>query len=117
MPRDDDGNARTAGGFARSSAGNAVGRSREDRNSCAQVRGRIVEKFHYERIAFERVLHDPALDSPPSPVDQTHLTQAGRMRGAEVLMNDGRDVARREGMQIERVLDRDRHRVFVVHGC
>jgi hypothetical protein len=40
-------------------------------------------------------------------VNQTHLAQAGFVRGGDVLGDDGRHVARRERMEVERVFDRD----------
>jgi hypothetical protein len=38
-------------------------------------------------------------------VNQPHLAQAGCVCGAHVLGNHRRDVARREGMQVERVFE------------
>jgi hypothetical protein len=57
-------------------------------------------------------LHDRALDADPASVDQTHLAKAALVRGREVLLHDGRHVARRERMQIDRVLDRDPDRLL-----
>src|SRR5881227_1970085 len=51
--------------------------------------------------------HDPALDADAATVDQPHLREAARVRGLEVLGDDGRDVARRERVQVQRVLDRE----------
>jgi hypothetical protein len=41
-------------------------------------------------------------------VDQPDLGEASRVRGAEVIVDHGRDVARGEGVEIERILDGDR---------
>src|SRR5205814_7664894 len=60
-----------------------------------------------ERVVREQRLDDPALDADPSPVDQPHLGETARVGGLEVLGDDGRNVARGERVQVERVLDRD----------
>src|SRR5207245_10788448 len=59
-----------------------------------------------ERVVREQRLDDPALDADPSPVDQPHLGETARVGGLEVLGDDGRNVARGERVQVERVLDR-----------
>jgi hypothetical protein len=40
-------------------------------------------------------------------VNEPHLSEAGLVRGGDVLGDDRRDVARHEGMQVERVFDGD----------
>ena len=58
-------------------------------------------------MALERLLNDAALDAFPASVDQTHFTQACLMGGVHVLLDHRFDVARGEGVQIERGLNRD----------
>ncbi len=58
-------------------------------------------------MAGEQRPHDPALDAGAATVDQPHLGEAAGVSGLEVLGNDGRNVARGERVQVERVLDRD----------
>jgi hypothetical protein len=55
----------------------------------------------------EERLDDRALDADPAPVDQAHLGEAVRAGGVQVLVDDGRDVAGRERVEVERILDRD----------
>ena len=45
-------------------------RALKDRNSCPQVRIRIVKKFHYERMLFESSLDDASLDAAAATVDR-----------------------------------------------
>jgi hypothetical protein len=58
-------------------------------------------------MAREQRLHDPALDADPATVDQPHLEESPLVGGFEIVRDDRRDVARREGVKIERILDRD----------
>ena len=56
-------------------------------------------------MAFERVLDDPALDALAAPVNQPDLSQARLVRGSNVLLDNRRDVSRRERMEIELRVD------------
>ena len=58
-------------------------------------------------MAGEQRLDDRALDARTAAVDQPHLGEAAGMSGLEVLRDDGRNVAGRERVKVERVLDRD----------
>jgi hypothetical protein len=58
-------------------------------------------------MALERRLHDAALNAATAPVNDPHFEQTGLAGGVHVLFDDRRDVARREGVQVELVLDRD----------
>ena len=66
----------------------------------------------------ERRLHDPALHTSSAPVDDAHLAEPRTRGGGHVLVDDRRDVARRERVQIELGLDWDvddaRHAVRIV---
>ena len=109
---------------ARPPAGRSVGRvvvggraapERGDRR--AEVRLRRVAEGDDERMPVERRVHDGALYPDPPPVDQADLAQAGLGRGPDVLRDDGTDVARREGVEVELRLDRYRvRRVMIVHA-
>ena len=79
----------------------------QDGNSCTQVSGRIVEKFNDEVVALEHLLNDGALDAAPAAVNQSHLSQAGSMSLADVLIDDRWNVVGSERMEIERRLDRN----------
>src|SRR3954471_23272463 len=65
---------------------------------------RVVERTH-QRVAFERGLDDAALHAGAAAVNQANLAQPGTMRGADVLVDDRTDVARVEGVEVERVFD------------
>jgi hypothetical protein len=68
--------------------------------------GRIPELLD-QRMPLERLLDDGALDAATAPVDQAHLAEPSGVSGCDVLLDDRADVARRERMQIEHVLDRN----------
>ena len=63
----------------------------------------------------EQAMDDRPLDSLPPPVDQAHLREASPGRLAEILLDDGRDVPGREGVQVEGVLDGQDDRIRIVH--
>lgn len=67
---------------------------------------RVPELFD-EGVPFERLLDDPSLDALAAAVNQADFAQSGGMRCGDVFLDDGLDVAGCEGMQIERVFDRD----------
>ncbi len=56
-------------------------------------------------MAIERRLHDAALHAASAAVDEPHFVEAGGGRGRHVLVDDRRDVARRERVKIEFSLD------------
>src|SRR5438034_8873266 len=76
------------------------------RDGRTEMRGGIVPELGHARMAFERGLHDAALHATASSVNQTDVLEACRGCGIDVLSNHGRNVARREGMEIELALDR-----------
>ena len=88
-------------GLARASPGWSVCPKPGDRG--AQVRFRCVPEFLDERMAFERLLHDAALDAFSAAVNQSDFTESGGMCGIDVVLDNRPDVARRKRMQIERV--------------
>jgi len=56
-------------------------------------------------MVFERLLDDPALHALAASVNQPHLAEAGFVCGSDVLDDHRRDIARREGMEVERIFD------------
>ena len=77
----------------------------------AEMRGGVVPELRDQRMPLEDGLHDRALRAAAASVNQAKLPQAGLVRGAYVLVDDGRDVARREGMEIELRFDGDAVRI------
>ena len=77
----------------------------QDRNSCTQVRGWIVEEFDHEGMLFQNLLDNAALNTATAAMDHAHLVKACRMSLENVFLDDRRDVARGEGVKIERPFD------------
>ena len=77
----------------------------EDGNSCAQVRRGVVEKLQHQRMPLEGLLDDPALDAGAPSMDEPHVAEARRVCFIQILFDDGGDVARGEGVQIEDTFD------------
>ena len=69
------------------------------------MRARIVPEFEHARVPLERGLDDPALNAPPAAVHQPHLAESCRSRRLNVFSDHGRDVRRRERVQIDFSLD------------
>ncbi len=67
----------------------------------------IVPEFDDERVPFQLSLNDAALDAAPAPVDDADFAQAGGGGGVDVFVDHGGDVSGWEGMEVERVLDRN----------
>ena len=68
---------------------------------------RRVPELRDQRVIFKRLLNDPSLNAFAASVNQTHLAQAGFMRGGDVLGDDRRHIARCERVEVERVFDRN----------
>ena len=58
-------------------------------------------------MVLQCLLDDAALDAFAASVNQPHLTQTCFVRGGHVLGDDRCDVARREGVEVERGFDWD----------
>ena len=67
---------------------------------------RIVEAL-YQRVPLERGLDDAALYAGAAAVNEAHLAQAGLVRRGDVLLDDGLDVTRVEGVEVESAVDGD----------
>jgi hypothetical protein len=63
-------------------------------------------------VLIEGSLHHRTLHASAPPVDQPHLAEASLVRGPHVLLHNVNDIARREGMKVERIFDRQ-----FVHGA
>jgi hypothetical protein len=68
-----------------------------------------IPEFDDERMAIERLLHDASLHALAASVNQTDLGEAGLVRSRHVLVDDRRDVARRERVEVEALFDRNAH--------
>ena len=83
------------------------------------MRARIVPELGDARMTLERGLHEAALDAAPATVDEPHLAQTGGRRRRHEFDDDGCDIARREGVQIDLALNwndaRDVDRRVVIH--
>ena len=66
-----------------------------------------VPEFDDERMVFERPLHDGTLHALAASVNESNLGEARCVRCVDVLLDDRRDVARRERVKIERLFDRN----------
>ena len=79
----------------------------EPRDGRSQVSFGGVPEFGDEGMPLERLLNDASLDALAAAVNQPDLTKTSFVRGVDVLLDDRRDVARRERVQVEVVFDRD----------
>jgi hypothetical protein len=67
----------------------------------------VVPELENLRVALERGLHDPALNAAAATVDEPDLANTGGCGGVDILGDDRADVARREGVEIQFVFDRN----------
>ena len=58
-------------------------------------------------MAIEDLVNDPALNAFAASVNESDLGEARSVRRVDVLVDDRRDVARRERVKIERAFDRN----------
>ena len=58
-------------------------------------------------MSFKRLLDDAALNAHAAAMDEAHVAQTRGVCFIQILCDDGRDVARREGMKIEDSFDGD----------
>ena len=71
------------------------------------MRVRVVPELGDERMSIEDGLDDGALHAAAAPVHEPDLDEARFVGGRDVLVDDGRNVGGRKGVEIELVLDRD----------
>jgi hypothetical protein len=88
----------------------ASGRARaepDERRAEAAALGRCVGEAGDQRMPDQQRLHDAALHADTAAVDQPDLGESPGVGRFQVVRDDRGDVARREGVKIERILDRD----------
>lgn len=90
---------------AASSTRNSLGLHAKAGHRGTEVRLRGVPEFRHEGMVFQCLLHDAALNALAASVNQPHLAQACFVCRGHVLGDDGGDVARREGVEVDRVFD------------
>ena len=93
---------------------------RLDHENCdgrTEVRLRGVEKFGHERVAIENLLHDTTLNAATSAMNQSNLLQPGRVRGANVFVDDRGNVCGEEGMKIEAGFNGNLHGRPISRAC
>lgn len=69
------------------------------------MRRGIVKKLQHERVAFEDVLHDAALDAYAPAVDEPYFAEPRGVRFRHIVFDDRGDVARCEGVEVQRAFD------------
>ena len=72
----------------------------------------IVPEFKDFRVPLERCLYGPTLNAAAAAVNQPDLLQARRCRRVDILADNRGNIARREGMKIELVFDRNSNGLF-----
>jgi len=81
----------------------------------AEVRCHIIPELLDVRVTVEGGLYDPALHAASAPMDEPDVAKPGVRGRCDVFLNDGGNVARGEGVQIE--LGFDGNAVEVWHAC
>jgi hypothetical protein len=71
------------------------------------MRFRGIPEFGDERMPLECLLNDASLNALAAAVNQPDLAKSGFVCRVDVLLDNGRDVARRERVKVEVVFDRD----------
>ncbi len=82
-----------------------------DRRAGAPTFGRRVGIRGDEGMPGEDALHDLPLNPDSSTVDQANLEEPFGLSGVKILGDDRRHVAWREGVKVQRILDRDANRL------
>jgi hypothetical protein len=78
-----------------------------ERRPGAAALGRRVGVGGDQRMPREDGVHDLPLHPDPAAVDQPHLDESPGLGGFQIVGDDRGDVPRREGVQVQRILDRD----------
>jgi hypothetical protein len=79
------------------------------------MRAKVVFEFLHQRMTFERLLNDGALNALAAAVNQSHDAKTGGVSFADVFLDDRRNVARREGMKVQLRFDENAVRLVVYH--
>lgn len=72
-------------------------------------------KLQHERVRFERLLDDAALNTEAAAMNEANLCQSGRVSLVDVLVDHRWDIARSERMEIEHAFDGYANRVLILH--
>lgn len=101
--------ARRRAGFAYSEPSDLVAESRDCRSEMCLCG---IPELGHQGMSLECLLHDAALNAFAATVNQADLTQARRVRGSNVLLDDRCHVPWRERVQVELIVDGNavRHR-------
>ena len=83
------------------------------RNGRAKMRLRRIPELGDQRMPFERLLDDAALNAAAASMNEADLAEAALPGRVHVRLDDRFDVARLERVEVERILDRDAAR----HGA
>ena len=75
------------------------------------MRGGVIPELGDTGVPLERGLDDAALNPRAASVDQADGCYSGSRGGIDVLGHHGKNIARRERMEVELVFDRNSHRV------
>src|SRR5581483_8039870 len=86
----------------------------DDGGARAAALGRRLPQLGDEGVAREEGPHARPLHALPAAVDHADLDEPRRGGGLEVRLDDREHLGRREGMEVEGVLDRDRDRRVVL---
>lgn len=79
------------------------------------MRRGVVPELLHERVVFDRLLDDPALDASAPAMNQPDVAHPCFVRGSDVLIDHGGDIPGREGVQVELRCDGDDRQVR--HRC
>lgn len=78
---------------------------------------RVVERGN-ERMLLQYVLHDAALHTLATAMNEPYFAQPRLERGVHVFLDDGWNVFREEGVKVERGFDGDAmHEMIVSHSA
>ena len=69
-----------------------------------------------ERMPLEDSLDDATLNSSTASVNQSHLREACLRRHGHILLDDGRNIRRRERMKIEFAFDRNAQWIHAIYN-
>jgi hypothetical protein len=70
-------------------------------DSGAEMRFSGIPELFDEGVFFQGVLHDPPLDTLPTPVNQPHFPQTRFVGRTDVLLDDGGNVFRMKRVEID----------------
>ncbi len=84
-----------------------MGTQSDERGAGTSTLGRGVGIAGNEGVPSEQRSYDLALDADSPAVDQPHFGESFGMSGLQVVADDQGHLARREGVEVQGILDRD----------